>query len=168
MGFRIALSLYFTACLFLLTTLSTAAFAENSHERTQFGHDIIVGPNEEVQEVNCLGCNVRIRGHVAGDVTVFGGSVVVEDHGQVGGDTTVFGGGLRLGNGATIRGDTTVFGGTVHRDADSSIGGDVTNFAGPVWILLIFVLPFIFLGIVIALVVLLIRRLLRPSVPATA
>jgi len=33
---------------------------------------------------------------------------------------------------------------------------------------LIFVLPFIVLGGVIALVVLLIRRLLRPSVPATA
>jgi mannitol-specific phosphotransferase system IIBC component len=33
-----------------------------------------------------------VRGQVAGDVTAFGGSIVIEGHGQVAGDVTSMGG----------------------------------------------------------------------------
>ena len=60
----------------LLWLVAACAFAENSHDRTQFGHDIVVGAGEEVSQATCFGCSVRVRGRVAGDVTTFGGGVV--------------------------------------------------------------------------------------------
>ena len=71
-----------------------------------------LGLNEEVSEATCFGCSIRVRGHVSGDVTAFGGSIVVEDQGQIGGDLTTFGGSLRLGEDANVSGDVAVFGGT--------------------------------------------------------
>ena len=40
-------------------------------------------PNERVSDATCFGCTIHVRGHVMGDVTAFGGSIVVEDQGQV-------------------------------------------------------------------------------------
>jgi flagellar biogenesis protein FliO len=48
------------------------------------------------------------------------------------------------------------------------VGGDVTTMGGPGWMFLIFLAPLIFLGAFVALIVWLIRRLMRPSVPAAA
>lgn len=168
MGFGVGITSRLIACVFVLGSFSTVAFAEGSHDRTQFGHDISVGPNEETGEVTCFGCSVRVRGHVNGDVNVFAGSVTVEDQGEIGGDTTIFAGNLRLDREVKVGGDITVFGGRIHREPDSSVGGDVTNFASPLWIVLIFGLPVALFGALIALIVWLIRRLIRPSVPATA
>lgn len=156
------------ACLFLLAALATAAFADNPRDRTSFGHNITVSPNEELIEVTCFGCSVRVRGHVTHDVTVFGGSILMEDQGQIGGDATTFGGGIRLAKATKVNGDVSVFGGRIHRDPDASIGGDITNIGGPIWIVLIFGLPLVFLGAVVAFLVWLVRRLTRPSVPVPA
>ena len=146
--------------------LSSAAFADS--DRTQVGHTINVGPGEEVGEATCFGCSIRVRGHVDGDVTAFGGSILIEDQGQVKGDATAFGGDVRLDKAAAISGDVTVFGGRVRRDPTASVGGDVNNFGGAGWILLIVVLPLAFIGAFLALIVWLVRRLTRHSVPATA
>jgi len=151
-----------------LSSLSITAFADGSQDRTQFGHDITVGPGEEVSEVPCFGCSVRIRGRVAGDVTTFGGGVAVEDQGQVGGDLTSFGGNLRLEKEANIGGDVTIFGGRIHRDDSAKIGGDVSIFSGTFWLLLIFGLPFVILGAFIALIVWIIRMVMRPASPVPA
>ena len=159
-----SLSARLSVLLFVIA-LSTAVLAEGSRERTQFGRDITVGSNEEVSDATCFGCTVRVRGHITGDVTTFGGSVIVEEEGEIGGDTTTFGGNLRLGRGVKVGGDVTVFGGRIHRDADSVVGGDVTSFGGGIWIVLIFGLPLLILGAFIALIVWLIRRLLRPAIP---
>ncbi len=157
------------AFLFACLALSSAAFAQDgNHDRTQFGHNSSIGPNEQVSEVTCFGCSVRVRGHVAGDVTAFLGSVVIEDGGEVGGDTTVFGGGLRLDKDVKVSGDVTVFGGQLRRDAAASVGGDVTNFSGGIWLFLIFGLPFVAFGAIVALIVWVVRRLIRPSIPVTA
>jgi len=156
--------LFLTACLALS---STAGFADDAHERTQMGHNITVGPDEEVSEATCFGCSIRIRGHVSGDVTAFGGSVVVEENGEIGGDVTTFGGGLRVDKSATVDGDVAVFGGELRRDPGATVGGDVATFSGVGWILLIFVLPFAILIGFVVLVVWLVRKLLRPSVPRT-
>lgn len=155
-------------CLLFLAGFSSAALASSLHERTQVGRDVSIGPGEEVSEVTCFGCSVRIRGHVAGDVTTFGGSVIVEDTGAINGDTTTFGGNVSLETTGKIGGDLTVFGGRIHRDAQSAVGGDVTNFSGGFWLPLIVGLPLILLGGFAALIVWLVRRLTRPAVPAAA
>lgn len=155
-------------CAGLLITmlLSSAAFADR--DRTHVGNDISVGPDEEVGDATCFGCSIRVRGHVTGDVTAFGGSVVVEDQGQVGGDATVFGGDIRVDKEAKIARDVTVFGGRIRRDPASTVGGNVTTMGGPGWMFLIFLIPCILLGLFVALIVWLIRLLLRPRVPAPA
>lgn len=155
-------------CALLFTAASIAALAEDSHDRTQFRRDITIGPNEEVTEVTCFGCSVRVRGRVAGDVTTFGGSIQIEDEGEVNGDVTTFAGGLRLDGTAKVDGDVTVFGGKLRRDSSSSVGGDVTNFGSGFWVFLIFGLPLMVLGAVIALVVWLVRLMLRRNIPAPA
>ena len=103
-----------SAGLMFIVALSCAAFADG-RDRTQVGSNISIGPDEEVNEATCFGCSIRVRGHVSGDVTAFGGSVVVEDQGQVGGDTTVFGGDVRIDREVKLGGDVTVFGGRIRR-----------------------------------------------------
>jgi hypothetical protein len=154
------------AGLIFFAALSSPAFADR--DRTHLGNDITVGPDEEVSEATCFGCSIRVRGHVSGDVTAFGGSIVVEDRGRIDGDTTVFGGSIRIDGEAKLARDVTVFGGRIHRDPASSVGGDVTTMGGPGWMFLIFLVPFIFLGLFVALIVWLIRLVLRPRQPATA
>jgi cytoskeletal protein CcmA (bactofilin family) len=155
-------------CVGVLALLPTSAFAEGSHDRTQVGHDISVGSDQEVGELTCFGCSIRVRGHVHGDVTAFGGSVTIEDQGEVDGDASIFAGQLRLGHESKINGDVAIFGGRIRRDASATIGGDVAEFTSPLWLVLMVVLPLAVLGGMIALVVWLIRRFARPGVPAVA
>jgi hypothetical protein len=156
------------AIVLLALGLSAAAYAKSNSSITRFGNNITVGPTDEVADLTCFGCNIRIRGLVAGDVTTFGGSIAVEDQAQVAGDVTSFGGNLRLEKAVKLSGDVTVFGGTVDRAPEASIAGDVTTFGGRGWILLIFALPFVMLGLFIAFVIWLVQRLRGPAVPATA
>ena len=121
-----------------------------------------------MSEVTCFGCSVRVLGRVAGDVTTFGGGVVVEDQGQIGGDLTSFGGNLRMEKAANIGGDVTVFGGRIRRDDSAKIGGDVATFSGTFWLLLIFGLPFVILGAFIALIVWIVRMATRRQAPVPA
>jgi hypothetical protein len=153
--------------LLMLIAATAAAFADNSHDRTQFGRDIVVSAGEEATDVTCFGCSVRVRGQVATDVTTFGGSVVVEEGGEIHGDTTTFGGNVRLDQGSVVNA-ITVFGGRVHRDSSATVNGDVTTFSSSFWLVVIFGLPFAILGAFIALIVWVVRRLFRPAVPATA
>jgi hypothetical protein len=154
--------------LIFIVAISSAAFADGNRDRTQVGNTINVGPGEEVQDATCFGCSVRVRGRVAGDVTVFGGSVVIEQDAEVNGDATIFGGDLRIDKNAKVARDVTVFGGRIRRDPGSTVGGDVTNMGGPGWIFLIFLIPLIFLGLFVALIVWLVRLVTRPRIPAAA
>lgn len=168
MAFRFNLPLRLFACLFAVTALSGLGFANSAPDHTQFGSDIFVGPNEQAGELTCFGCSVRVRGHVLGDVTTFGGSVALEEGGQIDGEATTFAGGVRMEKEVTIKGDVTVFGGRIRRDPTATIGGEVTNFGGGFWIVLIFALPLVFLGLFIAFIVWIVRKLTQPSVPAAA
>jgi hypothetical protein len=156
------------SCLLFFVALSGNAFADDDNDRTRVGRNITVGPGEEVNDATCFGCSIRVRGHVSGDVTVFGGSISVEDQGQVHGDATSFGGGIRLEKEVKVSGDVTVFGGRIHRDPGAEVGGDVTNMGGPGWIVLILGAPLIVFSLFVALIVWIVRRLLRRSLPATA
>lgn len=168
MNYRRQFLLICAAVVCCVTVAIAGPTGKSAPDRTQTGSDIMVGPNEEAGELTCFGCSVRVRGHVLGDVTTFGGSVVLEEGGQIDGDTTTFAGGLRMEKDVKINGDVSVFGGRVRRDPSATVGGEVTNFSGGIWILLIFVLPFVFLGLFIAFVVWLIRKLIEPKVPLTA
>ena len=156
----------------LLACCASIAAAEpsgkNASDRTQTGSDIIVAPNEQTGELTCFGCSVRVRGHVLGDVTTFGGGVTLEEGGQIDGDATTFAGGVHMEKGVTIKGDVTVFGGRIRRDSTATIGGEVTNFGGGIWLVIIFGLPLVFLGLFIAFVVWLVRKLTQPALPAAA
>jgi len=152
----------------LLVCLSGAAFADSGQDRTQVGSNISIGASEQVGEATCFGCSIRVRGRVAGDVTAFGGNIVIEDDGQVGGDATAFGGGIRLENQVKVSGDVTVFGGRIQRDPAAVVGGDVTTMGGPGWFLLILLAPFVVFGLFVALIVWIVRRIIRPSMPAGA
>lgn len=166
MSLRYAL-LSVVAILVTALGLATAAQAKANSSITRFGSNISVGPTDEVSDVTCFGCSVRIRGLVAGDVTTFGGSIAIEDQAQVAGDVTSFAGNLRLDKAVKLSGDVTIFGGTIDRAPEASIAGDVTTFSGRAWFLLIFLAPIVILGLLVALVIWLIQRMRRPSVPAT-
>ena len=158
----------FSCFLIVFLGLTAMAFAQGSHDITQFGRDINIGPTDDVLQATCFGCSVRVRGHVKTEVTVFGGSVIVEEQGQIGSDTTVFGGDLRLDSNVKVGGDVVVIGGQVQRDPSATIRGDVVDFKGTIWVFVIFGLPFLILGGFVTLMVLLVRRVTRPRVPATA
>jgi hypothetical protein len=157
------------SCVLVAGALSSAAFADGAHDRTQFGHSITIGPGEEAADVTCFACSVRVRGHVAGDVTTFGGSIVVEDDGQISGDMTSFGGDVRLDKGVKVVGDVAVFGGRLRRDSEAVVSGDVTSFSGTGWLFLVFGLPLVMLGVLLTFMVWLVRRLVsRPATPVAA
>jgi hypothetical protein len=156
--------------LYLICTagLCASALAQGSHDRTQFGHEIVVEQGEKATDVTCFSCSVRVRGRVSGDLTTFGGTVVIEQDGEVMGDTTVFAGDLHLESGARVR-EVTVFGGKLRRDPSASVRGDVTTFGGGagLWLFIVFGLPFVVVGAFIALIVWLIRKFSRrQAVPA--
>ena len=162
-------SLRFSAA-FLLCCLvfSPTVFAQDNTDYTQFGHNINVGPGKQISEATCFGCTIRVRGQVAGDVTTFGGSIILEDQGQIGGDVTAFAGDIRLGAATNIGGDVAVFGGQIRRDPAATVGGSVTSMSGMFWVILIFVGPFVLLGFLIASIVWLVKRARRPAVPLAA
>ena len=158
---------HFYAFLFWVA-FSTAAFAKDNPSYTQVGHNINVGSNDKVGDLTCFGCSIHVRGEVAGDVTAFGGSITLEDEAQVAGDVTVFGGDVRLDRGVKVAGDASVFGGQIHRDPQAAVGGDVTTFGGHGWLLPILLTPIVLLGLLAALIIWIIQRARRPSVPAAA
>ena len=148
--------------------IATPAFAKDKSSYTQVGHNINVGPNDQVSDVTCFACSIRVRGQVAGDVTAFGGSIVIEDHAQVTGDVTTFAGDIRLDQGAKVTGDATVFGGQIRRDPAASISGDVTSMGGHGWLVPIVLAPFLVLGLLVAFVIWLVQRRRGPAAAVAA
>jgi hypothetical protein len=164
--------------LHALCALATAAFsmlaftaatgAQRSPDYTQIGHDINVSPGQEVGEVTCISCSIRIRGQVSGEATTVGGSIFIEDQAQVAGEVTAIAGDVRLDREVKVSGDVTVVGGEIRRAPEAQIAGDVTSVGGRAWIPLILIVPFLFLGLLIALVVWVIRRFRRPAAAVPA
>jgi hypothetical protein len=154
-----------STCVLIFLTLSTMAFASKQSDRTSWGHNITVGPNDESSDITCVACSIRIRGQVAGDVTAIAGSIIIEDQGQVAGDVTAIAGNTRLDNQVKVAGDVTVIAGDVRRDPAASVSGDVTAMGGRAWIVPILLAPFVILGLLVAFIVWLVQRGRRPSLP---
>ncbi len=147
---------------------ASTSFADNAHQITQMGHDIVVGQGQKTGDLTCFGCSIRIHGaEVAGDVTSFGGTISVDDQSQVDGDVTAIEGNARVEKYASVAGDLTVLGGQLRRDPASHVDGDVTSMGGRGWFWLILAAPFALLGLVIALIVWFVQWIRRPT-PAHA
>ena len=155
-------------CVLVCLALSTTAFAASNSDQTSWGHNINVGPNEEVSDVTCIGCSIHIRGKVMGDVTTVGGNAVIEGQGQVAGDVTAVAGNVGLEKEVKVAGDVTVVGGDLRRDSQAGVGGDVTSMGGRGWIVPILLAPFVILGLLVALIVWLIQRRGKPDPYAAA
>jgi hypothetical protein len=151
-----------TLAIFL--TPSTLLAAQANADRFQINHDIRIEPRDKVGDVTCLNCSIYVRGQVSGDVTTINGNVVAEQGAAIAGDVTTILGNARVENGTQVAGDLVAIGGTVRRDPQATVAGDVTSMGeGGGWIFLIFLLPFAFLGGIVALIIWLIRRSRQPA-----
>ena len=144
----------------ILVLTTTIASAQN-HSLVQFGRTIRVDAGQPVSDVTCILCSIYLRGPATGDITAIGGSINIEAGVPVAGDVTAIGGDIRAQSGVAIGGDATAIAGAIRRQPDTQIGGDSTALEGKGWLFLIFVVPFIFLGAVLALIVWLARYLFR-------
>jgi len=152
----------FVLLVALVLLASPLTFARDTPEYTQFGHEINVGPGQKTGDLTCFACSIHVRGDVAGDVTTFLGSVVLEGNASVAGDVTTFGGVVRVGYGTKISGDLTALGGKVVRDPHAEVAGDVTAFEGQGWLLAIFGLPLFMFAALVAFIIWLVQRRQRP------
>ena len=161
--------LRFSAFLVLLIASSTLLYAadNNDPDRTRFGHDIHISGSENVADVTCFFCSIYLRGNAAGDITAFGGRIVVETPAQVAGDVTTILGDVNVASGTKIAGDLTAVGGTIQRASDSEVSGEVTPIRRGWWLTLLLFSPLIVLGILLAAIVWLVQYLRRPrALPA--
>jgi len=141
------------------------AFARTgSSDRVQFARDIYVQPGDTPGDLVCLACSIHVHGRTTGDVVAVAGSIDLESA-QVAGDAVAVGGSLRLQGASRVGGDAVSIVGGVHRDSEASVGGDFVSLGGPLWILLIFVMPFALFAAFIALIVWLIQRIRQPAQP---
>ena len=151
-------------CIILATAFTTSpAFAKAGSDITQFGHDIRIEADQKVGQVTCFGCSDHVRGQVARDITTFGGSVILEEGGMIAGEVSSFWGDVRAGDNTRLAGDVSVFGGRLRRQPSAMVAGEVTVFVSRALTYLILIGPFVVLGALIALIVLLVRRNRRPA-----
>jgi hypothetical protein len=153
--------------LALLLAFSSLALAEQTADRVQVGRDIVVEQTEKVGDVVCVACSIHVRGQAAGDAVAVAGRIVLEQGAQVAGDVTAVLGDVRLESGTQVAGDVVAVAGTVRRDSQSQVAGEVTSLGGAGWMLLLLILPLIFLGGIVALIIWLIQRSRRRT-PATS
>jgi len=153
-----------------LLVVSVYTFAGNS-DRFQTNRDIHVETNDNPNDVTCFRCSIYVRGEVRGDVTALGGNIVLESGAQVHGDTTSIMGDIQLGADTNADRDVTAVGGAVRRDSQAVDKGDVTALEGQGWLALVFLVPLVMLGGLLALIVWLVLWLVRrtnQNVPVTA
>src|SRR5579862_7598521 len=85
----IAIALFFL----LVPSISAAA---PSNDRVQIGRSITVEPGENVGDLVCIACSIRVRGQTAGDAVAIAGSISLEDGAQIAGDSVAVAGSVRL------------------------------------------------------------------------
>jgi hypothetical protein len=147
----------------VLAMFPSVASAKNSNDIVQIGRSIVVEPGENAGDVVCIACSILVRGQTAGDVVAVLGSVHIESGAQIAGDTVAIAGSIRLDTGAHIGGDIVAVVGRLRRDPGATVGGDATAMDGAGWVVLIFIVPLLILGGIVALIIWLIQRSRRPS-----
>ncbi len=156
-------SLLLAACIFWVA-LPAFTMAESEPDRVQIAKNILVDEGEKAGDLVCIACSIRVRGVTSGDAVAIAGSITIEPNAAIGGDTVVVAGHIQLDANARVGGDAVAMAGRVRRDPTATVGGEVTSRAGAGWILLIFVIPLMMLGVFIAFIIWLIQRSRRPAV----
>ena len=151
------------AALLRLIVTPQTLHARNG-DQVHIGQSITVGENENVGDLVCIGCSIRVAG-TCGDVVAIGGSIVVD--GKVRGSVVAIGGGVLLGDNAAVSQDLVTVGGHLSRHPNAVVQGDVSVQSGAFILLGIFLVPLLPLILIVALVVWLVRRNRRPM-PAPA
>lgn len=152
----------FAIFLLVADALPASARSGSKQDRVQFGSSISINEGEEVGDLVCIGCSVRVVGS-CGDAVAIGGSVLVE--GQVRGDVVAVGGGVRLNEAAEVSGDVVTVGGGLSRDPGSVVKGEIVSQGGGYVMPLLIIVPLIPVVLIVALIWWLISRSNRPRVP---
>ncbi len=76
--------------------------------RFAIGKDVVVEPNERVDDVVVIGGDIAVMGEVTGDATVIGGNLTVTSGGKIDGDAVVIGGSVTERPGGEILGSKTI------------------------------------------------------------
>ena len=142
--------------------LSSSIPALADAEQFQTGHDIHVAADQSTGDVTCLNCSIYIRGKVSGDAFALHGDVVVESGGELAGDVSTLLGDIRVADGAKIGGDVASIAGSVRKQPTGLIGGEVASLSGSAWLLLICLVPLVFLGAIVGLIIWLVQRSHKP------
>lgn len=153
--------------LFLFSLVSFLPALAQDRDRFQTNRDIRIEEGESARDLTCLNCSIYIRGEVTGDIAALHGNVVLAEGAKVRGDIASILGDVRLEENASVGGDVAAVAGQVKRQPHSEVHGDVASLGGGGWMTLIFVIPLMVLGAIIALIVWLVQRSRRPS-PVTA
>ncbi len=153
----------FLAVLLFFALAVPAARASSKNDRVQFGSSISVNEGEEVGDVVCIGCSIRVAGS-CGDAVAIGGSILVE--GEVRGDVVAVGGGARLNDVARVNGDVVTVGGGLSRDPAAVVKGEIVSQGGGYIFPLLILIPLIPVILIVALIWWLITRSNRRPVPA--
>ena len=151
---------FLLAALLALFASTAPAFAKGHHGgngRTSFGSDISVSEGENVGDIACVFCSVKLHGDINGDVAVLFGTVTVDSGHKVGGDVAILGGDLNLGEDAATGGDVAILAGNANLASGATIHGSRAVLPGAFWLLIPFAPLLILIGI-IWLIVYLIRR----------
>jgi hypothetical protein len=114
--------------LVAITTAPTLLLANDGHERVHFFQSINVGPDENVGDVVCIGCSIRMSGS-CGDAVAILGSIIID--GTVKGDAVAVGGTIKLGEDAQVGGDTVGLGGGIVRHPAAVVKGEMVSQSGP-------------------------------------
>jgi len=146
------------AALLLLIVTPQTLHARNG-DQVHIGQSITVGENENVGDLVCIGCSIRVAGS-CGDVVAIGGSIVVD--GKVRGSVVAIGGGVLLGDNAAVSEDVVTVGGRLSRHPNAVVQGDVSVQSGAFILLGIFLVPMLPLILIVALIVWLVRSNRRP------
>lgn len=90
----------------------------------RIGQDYTLKADETVREIRSVLADVRIDGHVEGDVVVSAGNATLSSTAVIDGALVVAGGSAKVASGAVVRHDFVVVGGVVDMPADFSPGGN--------------------------------------------
>lgn len=88
-----------------------------------FGDSAHIGKDEVVHDVTVMGGSVLIEGRVTGKLAVFGGHAELASSARVDGDVALTGGDIKFAEGAEIGGDLAVMGGSVEGANSVKVGG---------------------------------------------
>ena len=137
------------------SALPATAKSGSGNGRVQIGSNINVTEDEQVGDIVCLGCSVRVSG-TCGDIVVIGGRIDLAGHAK--GDVVAIGGPVRLGESAQVGGDVVTIGGELARENGSEVGGEIVSQGGRYVLPLLIFAPLIPVILIVALIWWLITR----------